>query len=102
MAAGQLSNERATDSPFLGTLILMKEISIKDLKARLSSTVAAAESGATIIVTRHNQPVAQLGPPQSHVHDRRRGVSGSRLRPAIKGGTKGRYLAVLMEDRGNR
>lgn len=79
----------------------MKEISIQDLKARLSSTVAEAESGTTIIVTRHNQPVAQLGPPESHVH-RSRGVSRSRLQPAIKGGTKGRYLAVLMEDRGNR
>ena len=102
MARRSTANEGTTNSPFLGTLILMKEISIKDLKARLSSAVAEAESGATIIVTRHNQPVAQLGPPRSHVHDRRQGVSGSRLRPAIKGGTKGRYLAVLMEDRGNR
>jgi len=79
----------------------MKQISIQDLKARLSSAVAEAESGETIVVTRHNQPVAQLGPPSPHVH-RRPGVTLSRLKPAIKGGTKGRYLAVLMEDRGDR
>ena len=39
----------------------MKQISIQDLKARLSSAVAEAESGETILITRHNQPVAKLG-----------------------------------------
>jgi hypothetical protein len=29
-------------------------------------------------------------------------VASARLRPAINRGTKGRYLAVLLEDRGNR
>ena len=37
-------------------------VSIQDLKARLSAIVAEAESGDTIIITRHNAPVAQLGP----------------------------------------
>lgn len=80
----------------------MKQISIQDLKGRLSAAVAEAESGATIIVTRHNEPVAQLGPTRPlHLHG---GTSSGppRLKPAIKRGTKGRYLAVLVEDRGTR
>jgi antitoxin (DNA-binding transcriptional repressor) of toxin-antitoxin stability system len=38
----------------------MKLVSIQDLKARLSAIVAEAESGDTIIITRHNVPVAQM------------------------------------------
>ncbi len=79
----------------------MKRISIQDLKARLSSVVAEAESGGTIVITRHNQPVAQLGPPDSHVH-RAKGMARAALKPAIKEGTNGRYLEVLLEDRGDR
>ena len=79
----------------------MKQVSIQDLKARLSAAVAEAESGRTIVVTRHNEPVAQLGPAGlNHVH---RGSNvGRPLKPAIKGGTRGRYLTVLVEDRGGR
>lgn len=79
----------------------MKQISIQDLKARLSGAVAEAESGETIVITRHNEPVAQLAPSGARqVH--RGGSVGTRLRPAIRSGTKGRYLAVLAEDRGSR
>jgi antitoxin (DNA-binding transcriptional repressor) of toxin-antitoxin stability system len=80
----------------------MKEMSIQDLKSRLSAAVAEAESGSRILITRHSQGVAQLGPPvQAHV---RRGprVGTGRLAPAVRRGTKGRYLAVLLEDRGGR
>jgi prevent-host-death family protein len=80
----------------------MKRISIQDLKARLSTAVSEAESGRTIVITRHNEPVAQLGPARSqHLHRGSR-VGTGRLQPAVKRGTKGRYLTVLMEDRGNR
>lgn len=80
----------------------MKRISIQDLKAQLSAAVAEAQSGRTIVITRHNEPVARLGPARPpHVHRGTRAGTG-RLRPALKRGTKGRYLAVLMEDRGNR
>ncbi|MCA1733796.1 MAG: type II toxin-antitoxin system prevent-host-death family antitoxin, partial [Acidobacteria bacterium] len=41
----------------------MKEMSIQDLKARLSAAVAEAESGSRILITRHSETVAQLGPP---------------------------------------
>ena len=80
----------------------MKRISIQDLKAQLSAAVAEAQSGSTFVVTRHNEPVAQLGPagPQ-HLHRGQRAGSGC-LKPAIRRGTKGRYLEVLMEDRGER
>ena len=77
----------------------MRTISIQDLKARLSAVVAEAESGCSVVITRHNQPVAQLGPAGAlHVHRGRR-VGNVRLEPAVSHGTKGRYLAVLLEDR---
>ena len=80
----------------------MKRISIQALKSRLSSAVAEAEAGETIVVTRHNRAVAQLGPAlDAHVH-RGQAVGQGRLKPAIKQGTGGRALAVLLEDRGNR
>jgi prevent-host-death family protein len=82
--------------------MVMKQISIQDLKAQLSAAVAEAQSGQTIVVTRHNEPVARLGPAQpQHVHRGRR-VGSGRLKPAVRRGTKGRYLRVLTEDRGER
>jgi len=80
----------------------MKQISVQDLKARLSAAVADAQSGSTIVVTRHNKAVAQLGPARSHqLHQGQRAGSGP-LKPALKRGTKGRYLAVLLDDRSDR
>lgn len=80
----------------------MKKVSIQDLKARLSAAVAEAESGQTILITRHNEPVAQLGPATSpHVH-RGENVGKGRLRSVAKNATNGRYLDVLKDDRGDR
>ena len=83
----------------------MMRISVQDLKAQLSGAIAQAESGETLVITRHNEAVAHLGPARpAHVHRGAR-VGTGRLRPAIKGGIKGpkgRYLAILMEDRGDR
>lgn len=81
---------------------VMKLVSIQDLKAKLSAMVAEAESGDTIIITRHNAPVAQLAPARTEAVHHGRNVGSGRIRPALKRGTKGRYLDVLMEDRGNR
>lgn len=80
----------------------MKRISIQDLKAGLSGAIAEAESGATILITRHNDPVAQLAPVRPvHVHrGARSGTSG--LEPAVRRGTGGRYLTVLLDDRAGR
>jgi prevent-host-death family protein len=80
----------------------MTRMSIQDLKAHLSAAVADAQSGSTILITRHNEPVAQLGPPTAqHVHRGLRAGAG-RLMPALRSGTRGRYLGVLQEDRGDR
>ena len=77
-------------------------MSIQDLKARLSGAVAAAESGTMILITRHGEPVARLGPAQPPgVHRGVRAGTG-RLIPAIAKGTGGRSLAALLEDRGSR
>ena len=82
--------------------MVMKQVSIQDLKARLSAAVAEAQAGRTIVITKHNEPVAQLGPTRTeHVHQGAR-VGLGRVPPALKRGTKGRYLAVLLEDRGSR
>ena len=80
----------------------MRQISIQDLKAGLSAAVAEAESGHTMIITRHNEAVAQLGPARpAHVH-RGAAVGTGPLKPALRRGTRGQYLAVLREDRGDR
>ena len=77
-------------------------VSIQDLKARLSALVAEAESGDTIVITRHNAPVAQLCPARTESVYRGKHVGSGRISAALKRGTKGRYLAVLLEDRGIR
>jgi antitoxin (DNA-binding transcriptional repressor) of toxin-antitoxin stability system len=83
-------------------LLVMKQVSIQDLKARLSAAVAEAQAGRTIVITRHREPVAQLGPTRlEHVHRGSR-VGQGRVQPALKRNTGGRYLAVLREDRGSR
>ena len=80
----------------------MKRISIQDLKAQLSAAIAEAESGETILITRHNEPVARLAPARlQHLH-RGRLFGKARITPAVKKGTNGRYLKVLMEDRSDR
>ena len=43
--------------------ILVMYISIKDFKNQLSELVHRAESGETIVVTRHGKAVAEIGPP---------------------------------------
>ena len=80
----------------------MKQISIQDLKASLSAAIAEAEAGATLVITRHNEPVAQLRPARRFDVRRGAAVGAGRLKPATRRSTNGRYLAVLKEDRGNR
>ena len=82
--------------------MVMKKVSIQTLKANLSAMVAEAESGDTILITRHNEPVAQLSPAESeHVHYGKN-VGHGQLKPVIKPGSKIPYLEVLLEDRGDR
>ena len=80
----------------------MKRISIQDLKARLSAAIAEAEAGDRLLITRHSEPVAQLGPAEAANVHRADDPPRGPLMPAVRRGTKGRYLAVLVEDRHNR
>ena len=82
--------------------MVMKKVSIKDLKAKLSAMIVAAESGDTIVITRHNAPVAQLSPARTEPVHRGKSVGSGHIRAALKRSTGGRYLHVLLEDRGNR
>ena len=82
--------------------MVSKQISIQVLKSGLSSIVAEAEAGGTIIITRHNAPVAQLGPARTEHVRRGSAVGTARLRPALVKGSKGRYLAILRDDRDGR
>ncbi|MFZ0430757.1 MAG: type II toxin-antitoxin system Phd/YefM family antitoxin [Acidobacteriota bacterium] len=81
----------------------MKEVSIQDLKAHLSSVVAQAEAGETIVVTRHKEPAARLVPPGAleNTHRGARVGQGS-IRPLFRRASQGRYLEVLLEDRSDR
>jgi prevent-host-death family protein len=77
----------------------MKEISIQDLKAKLSAAVAEAESGHIILITRHNRPVARLAPADvPHIHVGK-SLRRRALKPLLKQATRGRYLTVLLDDR---
>ncbi len=82
--------------------MVVKQISIQDLKANLSAVVAEAEAGATIVVTRHNAPVARLSPARAEFVHHGRNAGPARLRRAVRRNTKGRFLDVLLEDRGGR
>lgn len=79
----------------------MKAVSVQDLKAKLSSVVAAAESGRTVIITRHGKAVARLGPADPpHVHRGR--LVGEPWPGAVTNGLGAQALAALLEDRGDR
>jgi antitoxin (DNA-binding transcriptional repressor) of toxin-antitoxin stability system len=88
--------------PFYVRIWSVTEISVQDLKARLSAAIAEAEAGETLVITRHRTPVAQLGPPASSVVRRGPKAGRGRLLPALTSGTRGRALAALLEDRGDR
>ena len=80
----------------------MKKVSIQDLKATLSATIAEAEAGATILITRHGDPVAAVGPARAAGLHRGRLVGRARLSSAIRGARPIPYRQVLDDDRGER
>lgn len=79
----------------------MKQISIQDLKATLSATIAEVERGEVVIVTRHNEPVARLTA-ATPAHLQRAANAASGLKSVLKRATKGRYLDLLQDDRKSR
>jgi prevent-host-death family protein len=77
----------------------MKTVSIDALKRHLSSLIDEAAAGERIVITKHRKPVAALTAADTeHVRVGAR-FGRARLKPALKGPTKGQYLAVLLEDR---
>ncbi len=77
----------------------MKEVSIQELKRRLSEIVSEATEGTEFTVTRHKRPVARISPAgRKHLHQGSRFGRGS-LKPLLSARTKGQYLRVLIEDR---
>jgi prevent-host-death family protein len=80
----------------------MRQISIQDLKAKLSAAISEAESGNTIVITRHNEAVAKLIPAQSQYVHRGKDAGKGGIRPVLKRGEKIPYLRILLEDRGER
>ncbi len=65
----------------------------------MSSIIREAEAGRDVVITRHNKPVARLTRPETeHLHVGCR-FGEARLKPAVKGKTRGRYLRMLEEDR---
>jgi len=80
----------------------MTQISIQDLKIRLSAAIQEAASGNTIIITKHNEPVARLVSAHPlHVHRGQHSGKGG-LKAAIKRGSRIPYLNLLLEDRGSK
>jgi len=80
----------------------MKLASIQELKSGLSAAVAAAEGGEIILITRHGQTVAQIGPANLPGVHRGRSAGRDRLRPVLQRRRSSRALEVLLEDRGDR
>lgn len=76
----------------------MEMVPIHQLKQRLSQVIAAAESGKTMLVTRHKRVVAQIVPPEPHLHTGSR-FGQSSIQPLLRGPTRGRYLDVIADDR---
>jgi prevent-host-death family protein len=80
----------------------MIQISIQDLKAKLSAAISEAEAGHTIVITRHNEPVAKLVPARAEQVHRGQRFGAGGIKPALKRGKRIPYLETLIEDRGNR
>lgn len=77
----------------------MKQVSIQELKRSLSALLREAAAGTRIVVLRHRRPLASLvAADLGHTTVGPRFGQGS-LRPLLRRATRGRYLAVLAEDR---
>lgn len=43
-------------------MVIMKQVSVAELKARLSEFLAAVKRGENVVVTEHGKPIARLAP----------------------------------------
>jgi prevent-host-death family protein len=78
----------------------MEEISLQELKRRLSHWVERAKSGEVIVITKHRKPIAKLTTAvQPGRHVGKRFGKGTGLKRLFDNATNGEYLRVLLEDR---
>lgn len=77
----------------------MKKVSLQDLKRNLSAIVSEAARGTTVVITKHQRPVAFLSAADLHHLHLGRDFGKASLKPHLKRATRGRYLEVLAEDR---
>lgn len=77
----------------------MKKLPIHQVKTQLSAAVAEAESGQTIVITRHNRAVATLTAAGSEHTRIGRHIGRSGLKPLLTRATRGRYLVAILDDR---
>ena len=77
----------------------MKQVTVQELKKHLSKLLKEAAEGEDILITRHKHPVAQLSSSDlRHLHVGAAFGKG-KLRPLLRGGSRGRYLKELLRDR---
>ena len=85
-------------------------VGIRELKARLSSYVRQARSGASVIITDHGEPVARLVPMGRSLEDRMEdlvdaglitwsGKNLARIAPVARAHGKQSVADLLLEDR---
>lgn len=77
----------------------MKKTSLRELKEHLSDYAEQAARGETIEVTRYNKPFILLQPASNQNVSSGPAVGKHKLTPVLKGGTAGRALEFLIEDR---
>lgn len=77
----------------------VKTVSIQDLKQHLSALIDEAAQGETILITKHQRPVATLGSARNHQVATGKHFGKRSLTRLLRNATKGRYLDMLAEDR---
>jgi prevent-host-death family protein len=77
----------------------MNMVQIQQLKRNLSALVDAAAAGEMIVTTRHNRPIATLGPPPCEGVHRGAAFGRARLEPVAEAGGSVPITVTLDDDR---
>ena len=79
----------------------MTSVTIQELKQAMAAVLKRVGLGEWITVLKHGKPIARLGPPsEPGLHVGSRFGSATRITPFGRRLTRGAYLAVLADDRG--
>lgn len=77
----------------------MSSVPLKHLKENLSAIIERVSQGEVISIFKYNKPIAKLIPAGASGLRVGTQVGKSPLKPARRGGTKGRSLDALQDDR---